>query len=155
MSEGESTHVINHQNKSFQWWFRTACVAGRFIGDAGGRGLETKEWKCEQKLGKEFGPILLSDFNAGSRSNIPWLTLPNKGRGGGRACWRANLSGLFDIIALMKKHPVVPALISLRPKVAYFLNVTLKIVKSMQFKRVLSDVAAMLSSSGYKTLYRY
>ena len=65
------------------------------------------------------------------------------------------MSGLFDIIALMKKHPVVPALISLRPKVAYFLNVTLKIVKSMQFKRVLSDVAAMLSSSGYKTLYRY
>ena len=77
------------------------------------------------------------------------------GGGGEGTCWEANFPGLFDIIALMKKHPVVPALISLQAKVPNFLNVTLKIIKSTQFKRVLSDVALMLSSSGYKTLYRY
>ena len=72
------------------------------------------------------------------------------GGGGGGACWRVNFPGLFDIIALMKKHPVVPALISLRAKVPYFLNVNLKIAKSTLFKRV-TDVSAMLPFLGCKT----
>ena len=99
------------------------------------------------KLGEEFCPILPVTSTHARAPIYPDCRSLTRA-----ACWRANFPDLFDSIGLMKKHPVVTALICLRAKVPYFLNVTLKTVKSTQFKRVLSDVAAMLSSSGYKTL---
>ena len=55
----EKAHMfLTTKTSVFRDGFRTACVAGSFIGDAGERGLEAKEWKCEQKLREEFYPIL-------------------------------------------------------------------------------------------------
>ena len=128
--------LLTTKTRVFRIDFRTACVFGSFIEDAGERGLVAKEWKWEPKLGEEFPPFSLRLQHTLELSYPPI----------------ARVRGLISLtrVTLMpeKRRPVVPALFSLRGKVPYFVNVNFKIVKLTLFKRVLTNVSAMLPSSG-------